>query len=208
MKTGIVIQARIGSSRLPGKVLLPLPTRRNVLQEVVRRCKLSAGWDQIVVATPLQDYAMIVQAVPTVYVAAPDIEEDNLVARYATVATALKFDTIIRITADCPLMNPNCISRTLSLFKREKVEYASNCWPKRTFPKGHDVEVFTYGILMEAASASDLTAYDAEHCTPWIQRHAMRTALLEAYEDTSDDRQTLDTVDDYRAIWGRLNEIH
>jgi len=208
MKTGIIIQARLGSSRLPAKVLLPLPTGRNVLQELIRRCKMAHGFDKIVVATPAQDHAMIVSAVPSVYVASPDVEEDHLVARYAVVARALDLDAIVRLTADCPLMNPNGITRTLNLFKREGVEYASNCWPRRTFPAGHDVEVFTREILMRAVSAPDLDAYDAEHCTPWIRRNAKRTALVEAASDMSDDRQTLDTIDDYRAIWGRLNEAH
>src|SRR5262249_30084221 len=83
-------------------------------------------------------------------------------------ATACEFDPIMRVTCDCPLLNPQVCSAMLKLFLEQKPDYMSNSWPVRTFAKGHDCEIFTFDCL-EAAHLKAKSPYEREHVTPWMQ---------------------------------------
>lgn len=206
--TAIIIQARLGSRRLPCKTLLPLPTGRTVVYEVAHRCSI-LGTPHLVVATPLNDVAMISHAVGReTRVIGVGGDEDDVLARYDYVAGALEPepDVIVRITADCPMLNWMVVADTLDLYRRtEGCDYASNCWPARHFPQGWDCEVFSRAILKAAATCAT-EPYDREHVSPWIRRNAKRWALLKAMDDRSHERVTLDTLEDYRHIWREMSK--
>ena len=213
MKTVAIIQARINSSRLPAKVLLPLPTNRSVLAEVVHLIRQVKGLDQIVVATPsgqLDDILMT--HLRQLGVAQFRGSEHDVLGRYLGAARESKADLIMRITADCPMLNPEVCAQMLAEFRRihdtgEPIDYMSNCHP-RTFPKGWDCEIFTREML-EFAARRATTPYEREHVTPFIYA-SWNTPSVAIYnhqqdDDDSDLNFSLDTVQDYVRIVGAMN---
>jgi spore coat polysaccharide biosynthesis protein SpsF len=202
----VIVQARIGSTRLPAKVLLPLPTGRNVLEEVLFRCHQIPGVDRVVCA---------VSEAPGNQILLPSIirgratlvigSETDVLSRYAYAASELRADIIVRITADCPLLDPEVCGEVLKLRDTTDADYASNCWPARHFPHGWDCEVFTVNALRRA-NAEATESYDREHVGPAVRRVVPieRQALLKAMEDRSHIRWTLDTLEDYVRIWSEF----
>lgn len=205
MSTHAIIQARLGSSRLPAKILLALPNGKLVIQEVIDRVRLIDGIDDIVLAIPVADYMHISPHIPTdIQIVTGD--EDDVLLRYIQAARYVEAQHIMRITADCPLLNPSVSGEVLELYHQGTAEigscYAANCWPERTYPQGWDTEVFSRGWL-ELAGAAANSMSDREHVTPFIQREARRESkalLLRSTEDLSGVRITLDTINDYRTI--------
>jgi spore coat polysaccharide biosynthesis protein SpsF len=202
----IVVQARMSSRRLPGKVLLPLAGQPAIVRmmERVRRAALA---QRALVATstdPSDD--------PLAEVCARHGIEcfrgalDDVLGRYAAAVPA-QFDAVVRLTGDCPLADPALIDRHIALFARERsrADYVSNA-VVRTFPDGLDVEVVSRAMLLRAArEATD--PYDREHVLPWVQRNGRCLALTQE-TDHSALRWTLDTEADYRAIASVYDELH
>lgn len=205
-KVVCIIQARLRSTRLPAKVLLPLPTGRTVLQEVIHRCKQIRGVDEVVCAIPdSSDCDILLPQIDVRVVRGP---ENDVLARYIKAAAETHADAVMRITADCPLLDPCVCADVLRLHRSGGYEYTSNIFPMREFPHGFDCEVFTVDVL-DLAARSAKSEYDREHVTPWMQRHSSRKAVLKAMQDRSHMRWTLDTIDDYVTIWNLLaNEAH
>jgi spore coat polysaccharide biosynthesis protein SpsF (cytidylyltransferase family) len=207
MFTLAVIQARMGSARLPGKVLAEV-NGRPMLWYVVRRAQLAKRVDQVVVAIPddtVEDLeiARLCAAWNVPCVSGPG---DDVLARYLMVAQAWqpKPDIIVRITADCPLIDPQAIDGVLSLFAKngDQVVYASNVLPQRTFPDGLDVEAFPVATLEQLSELATDPA-DREHVTSYLHRfpkqflgngRSIRTARLPV--DLGDLRWTVDTAED------------
>jgi spore coat polysaccharide biosynthesis protein SpsF (cytidylyltransferase family) len=141
MTVGVIIQARMGSTRLPGKVLLPLGGKPSIVCVLERASQIS-GIDRIVVATTtLRQDLQLVDAVRSAGYEAimPTATPDNVLSRYYWTAKQLKFDTIVRITGDCPLLDPAVSSRVVGVFESERWDYVSNRRPA-TFPDGFDTE--------------------------------------------------------------------
>ena len=120
----------------------------------------------------------------------------------------IRRDAIVRITSDCPLIDPNLVDETICTFKDQKADYASNVIP-RTYPRGLDTEVFTSAALERAwREARDL--YEREHVTPYFYEHpkTFRMASVSGAVDYSRYRWTLDTREDLellRAIYARFD---
>jgi len=200
MKTVAIVQARMGSTRLPGKVMkevdgIPLITL------LLSRLAAATRVDEIVVATsdapqdrPLQH---LVESLG--YRAIAGSERDVL-ARYASAAQLVDADVIVRITGDCPLIDPGLVDDVLDAFLGAGLDYASNSYPP-TFPDGLDVEVFTRAALMTAAEQAS-EAYDREHVTPYIRRNAHASTVITADHDYSDLRWTVDDPEDLVVIRG------
>ncbi len=139
--TGIIIQARLGSTRLPRKVLLPL-NGKAVIAHVVDRC-LETGFPVVLAVPegegrkfwePIGNRCLIYEGHPT-----------DVLDRYYEVAKAFKLDPIVRITGDCPLVDPNMIQAIVKYYDEYSSDnYCSNCHPIRTVPKGMDIEVFPF----------------------------------------------------------------
>lgn len=200
MYTGIIIQARIGSSRLPGKVLLPLPNGMSVVGTVFTQCRKVDNVD-VAVAVQYEDYD-IMGGNKWGELIAYGGHENDVLGRYAAVSRANEYDRVVRITGDCPRVQAAIITAALELQSATGADYVSNVYPERTMARGLDVEVFTASLLREVMQ-QELSAYDREHVTPAMQRiDPSRIATLpamEAYEHWSDC--TLDTLEDYRKLW-------
>lgn len=202
-----IIQARLGSSRLPGKTLLMLPTGRLVLQEVVHRVSKIEGVDDIVVASPNSPgcdmLGNAVRGMCSHFMHAGD--EADVLSRYVKAAAVSQADAVIRITADCPLLNPDFCSNMVRDFRRSWViapkngwDYISNVWPTRHLPHGWDCEIFTAQAL-DMADANAFSDHDREHVTPFMQgRYKFRQVTYSPERDQGSwKRWTLDTYQDY-----------
>ncbi|MGI0482884.1 cytidylyltransferase domain-containing protein [Geminocystis sp. CENA526] len=205
MKTVAIIQARMGSTRLPNKVIKTL-CDRTVLSHVIDRVKNCNRLDQIVVATTTlpQDDA-IVQEAQLCGVNWFRGNETNVLERYYLTAKEYQADTIMRITSDCPLLDIEIIEQLLSYFQEENnmglgIDYLSNTL-RRSFPIGLDAEVFTSNAL-ERAYDYATKDYEKEHVTPYIYQHPDLFSLhnLSNDDDLSHYRWTLDTPEDYELI--------
>jgi spore coat polysaccharide biosynthesis protein SpsF (cytidylyltransferase family) len=191
MKTVAIIQARLGSSRLPGKVFLRL-NGKPVLQWVVEAAKRAIGVDDVMVATP--DIA-ITQWCAEHGVWCVRGSEHDVLARYRQAAVAANAHTIVRLTADCPFLDDRVISDVLMLRERQAADYATT----QFYPDGLDVECFTANTLFRAAT-EDMSDYGREHVTTLMRIHdSFRRAYLACpLGDLSNCRWTLDTEEDFR----------
>jgi spore coat polysaccharide biosynthesis protein SpsF len=200
-KVGAIIQARMGSTRLPGKVMLKLGDKP-ILQHIVERLKLCQGIDEIVLAITVnsKDDILAELAVNNGIKFFRGDEEDVL-ARYFYAAKENKLDIIARVTSDCPFVDPYLVDDLAGCFAGyPAIDYISNTL-KRTFPRGLDVEVFKFSALEKAFSSARLP-YQREHVTPYIYEHRELFQLqnLENDCDLSGLRWTLDEKKDYEFI--------
>ncbi|HXY04547.1 MAG TPA: glycosyltransferase family protein [Terriglobales bacterium] len=207
MKTLAIVQARMGSSRLPGKVLMDL-AGETVLQRVVRRLGRAALVNQVVVATslsPMDD--AVVSECNRLGVDHFRGSEADVLDRYYHCAQAFAASRVVRITADCPVIDPALVDLTIRSFGEKFCDYASNALVPG-YPRGLDVEVFTLAALTRAWSEAR-KPYEREHVTPYLYEHPklFRSVSVNAKRDYGDLRWTLDTVEDLeclRAIYERL----
>ena len=196
MKVVAVIQARMGSSRLPGKILAPL-AGKPVLQRVIERAAASNAFDEVVVATTDRDLDDITAKRAEAFGArVVRGDEEDVLSRFGQAARLSEADAIMRITADCPLIDPDVLAQMTVRFAVGDADLVSNC-VQRTFPRGLDAELFSrdaLDIMLEEAT----TASQREHVTPFLYAHPerFRTISHESAEDFSDLRLTLDTPED------------
>lgn len=208
-KTAVIVQARFGSTRLPGKVLMMLDGR-SVLSHVLERCKAIPGADVVCCAvSETLDSAPVAAEAQTAGVSVFRGSETDVLGRYLGAAEQVKADVVLRITSDCPLIDPVICGEVLALRAREKADYACNVMP-RTWPQGLDCEAFTFEWLARAAREAT-NPYDHEHVTPFIREHAeARTANLPSPDPAlAQHRWTLDTPADltfFEALWPHLSE--
>jgi spore coat polysaccharide biosynthesis protein SpsF len=199
MKVIAIIQARMGSTRLPGKVLLDL-VGEPMLARVVYRTRRAQTLDEVVVATTLQpaDEAIMRLCAERGWPCFRGSEEDVL-DRYYRAAVAHQADTIVRITSDCPLIEPEAVDRVVREFleRQPGLDYACNVLPRRTFPRGLDTEVMRFDVL-ERAWREDTNPAWREHVTLYIQRNpdlfCIHGVINEV--DYSHMRWTVDTPED------------
>jgi spore coat polysaccharide biosynthesis protein SpsF len=212
MKSVAIIQARAGSTRLPGKVLREL-CGRTVLAQVIRRVARCPLLDAVVVATTTGRADDAVEREARAQGAQVFRgSEDDVLARYHGAALEAGADNIVRVTADCPLFDPEVLGRMLEAFfaRRAKLGatallYLSNTLGRRTFPRGLDAEIFTMAAL-SAAHAAAREPWDREHVTPYFYGHPERF-VLESFQQAADcsaHRWTLDTEED----WALIHAIH
>lgn len=211
MTVAVIVQARFGSSRLPGKVLLPLGgahgAASTVLAEVLRRCRAIPGVDVVCCAVPhgpLDDAVAELASAAGAQVSRGS--EADVLDRYWQAARQVGADLVMRVTSDCPLIDPGLCGQVIRLVE-PGVDYASNNMPPG-FPHGLDCEAFTARALGEAAATATESA-DREHVTPWLRRGdpARIRALAGPGGDLVRHRWTLDYPEDYvflREVFGRL----
>ncbi len=200
IKNQVIIQARMGSSRLPGKVLLPL-NGRPVLEYVVRRSAAAARVENVVVATSdhSEDDA-IEEWCGKNSVDCVRGSSDDVLDRYILTEKLFPCENIVRITADCPLVDPGIIDAILALHEYAGTDYTSNEVPP-TFPIGFDVEVVKTSILKRVDESASLKSH-REHVTLYIREHVsdFSIANLESGLTEIGVRLTLDRSEDYRAL--------
>lgn len=201
-KTVVLVQARLGSSRLPGKVLLPL-AGRPVLAHVVERCRAAPGVDRVVVAATEAPEDDAVAACAAEHGAeAFRGSADDVLGRFAAAAAAFPAGHYVRITADCPLTDPRVVAEVLAAHLAGGRDYTFNDVPVG-FPRGYDVEVVRAEVLAWlAASCRDETS--REHVTPYLRDHAADFDVFvvagEAEADYSGCRLVLDEAADYELL--------
>ena len=207
MKVVAIIQARLGSTRLPEKVLKDLEGE-TVLSRVIHRVRRAKLVDELLVATTDQpaDDAIVDECRRCSVRTARGSEEDVL-DRYFRAAQVSHADVIVRITSDCPLIDPEVTDKTIRAFLAEQPDYASNALV-RTYPRGLDTEVMTV-LALERAWRLAALPYQRAHVTPYIYEHADEFKLLSVTgeADYSDHRWTLDAHEDLafvRAVYARM----
>jgi len=172
MKVVAIIQAHMGSTRLPGKVLLDL-AGEPVLARCVNRTRRAQTLDEVVVATTTKpaDEVIVKLCAERGWPCFRGSEEDVL-DRYYQAALTHQANVVVRITSDCPLIEPEIVDRVVQEFlkRHPEVDYACNTLPRRTFPRGLDTEVLRFKVL-ERAWREDLNPAWREHVTPYIRRH-------------------------------------
>lgn len=217
MKTIAIIQARMGATRLPGKMMMDIAGKPAV-QHVVERVKLAQTIDEVWLATTVSpsDDALEEWArgfgVPVFRG-----NESDVLDRYYQTAKQAGADIVVRVTADCPLSDPAVIDIVVEVFKQGGFDYVSNVHPP-TFPDGLDVECFTFAALERAWRVAKLPS-EREHVTPYIWKHPELFRMMN-YElgmmnlgtavDLSCHRWTLDTAEDLeliRRIFGELENM-
>jgi spore coat polysaccharide biosynthesis protein SpsF len=190
----------MGSTRLPGKVLMDLGGA-SVLERVVRRLERAKRIQEVVIATtvsPADDF--IVRACDSIGVASFRGSENDVLDRYVQAASQHHATAVIRVTSDCPLIDPALVDEVIELFLAEQVDLACNTLP-RTYPRGLDAEIFSMETLQRAEEFSD-QPHHREHVTPifYERRDLFRVASTRSREDFSHHRWTLDTPEDLKLI--------
>jgi len=209
-KTVGIVQARMGSTRFFAKVLEDIEGRP-MLWQVINRLRHSKLLDDIVVATSVNHQDDAIEEFcerDSIYYFRGS--EDDVLARYYHAATKFEAELVVRVTSDCPLIDPNVVDRIISTYleNRQNYDYVSNTI-KRTYPRGLDTEVFPYGIL-ERCNKEATIGYEREHVTAYIYEHPdmFRLFNVENNQNLSRLRWTVDEEPDLRLvkeIYKRLN---
>ncbi|NLI10081.1 MAG: acylneuraminate cytidylyltransferase, partial [Elusimicrobia bacterium] len=202
MNIGIIIQARTSSTRLPKKVLLKLPynSKYTVLDQVIKRCKLSKFSNRVIVATTTDredDKIINIAKKNKVYFFRGS--KEDVLSRYYYAAKENKLDAIVRVTSDCPFVDCKIVDDLIELFLKNNCDYASNTL-KRTYPHGLDCEVFSIDALEKSFKECKNIKF-REHVTLYIYNNPkkFKIKLLEAPKKLNrpEIRITLDTEEDY-----------
>lgn len=200
MKILAIIQARVGSTRLPGKVLMKLKDK-TVLEHIARRVKASNYVTDIIVATTTnKENEKIVDLCKKNKVKVYRGSENNVLDRFYQAAKPYHPQHIVRITADCPLIDPKIIDEVINLHLKTKADYTTNTL-ELSYPDGEDVEIITYKALKEAWQKAEL-ASELEHVTLYIRNHAKDFVIKNLIHKTnlSFYRWTLDNREDFELI--------
>ena len=170
MKAVVIVQARMGSSRLPGKTLAPLGDL-TVLDWVIQRCSNAADIDEVVVATTdLQSDDPIADHLASTGVTCVRGSSDDVLSRYLKAATHSAADIVVRVTADCPLVDPGLIDDAVALLREDDgIDYVSTSL-HGGYPRGLDVEALTAATLRRVASDA-VDPEEREHVTLHVYRH-------------------------------------
>jgi len=210
MRVVAIIQARTGSTRLPGKVLKEI-VGKPMLWHVIRRVKAAKLVNKLVVATTNKDDdKRVIEIAKELGVESFAGNEEDVLDRFFQAARKYKADIIVRITADDPFKDPVIIDKIIKIFlkNQDKVDYVSNTI-KPTYPEGIDVEVFSFKALENAWRESS-SKFDREHVTSYIWLNPQRFRLVNVENESGDFshlRWTVDTQEDLdfiREIYKRL----
>lgn len=189
----------MSSTRLPGKVLKPLAGKPMILRQI-ERLQRARRIDRLVVATSTQasddPLADALQAAGVAVFRGP---LDDVLGRFVGALDAFPAEHVVRLTADCPLADPDAVDATIALHLQSGADYASNTPESFAYPKGLDVEVITAAVLRRAA-AEAATPEEHEHVTwgVWTRPDRYRLAWLKsAAAEDGEIRWTVDTPDDY-----------
>jgi len=210
-KTVAIVQARMRSTRFFGKVLEDIEGKP-MLWQVINRLRHSRLLHDIVVATSVNHQDDVIEEFcKTGNICYFRGSENDVLQRYYNAATKFEAELIVRVTSDCPLIDPNVVDRVISSYleNSENYDYASNTI-KRTYPRGLDTEVFPYKIL-ERCYEKATRGYEREHVTAYIYEHPDMFILLnvENNQNLSHLRWTVDEELDLRfvrEIYKRLNK--
>ncbi|EQK42307.1 cytidylyltransferase family protein [[Clostridium] bifermentans ATCC 638] len=196
-----IVQARLGSSRLPGKVMKKI-CKKTVLEHVYERLKLSKYLNDIVIATTDKDEdKKIIGLCEELGINYFIGSEDDVLSRYYNCAKKYNVDTVVRITSDCPLIDSKVLDEMLSFYINNKYDLVTNAGAEiyRTYPRGLDIEIFSFNLLKTAYLNANQN-YEKEHVTPYIYENGFNIHYYKNNKDYSKYRLTLDTKEDFELI--------
>ena len=191
------------STRLPGKVMKKL-ANRSVLSHVLERCRAVPGVDRVICATVASPECDIVA--DEAQRCGVDVfrgDEADVLGRYRLAAKDADAETVLRVTSDCPLIDPEVCGAVIAALQQSQADFASNNEPK-SWPHGLDCEAFTFAWLDKAAREAT-SAHDREHVGPYMRNHPQARKINVACPagDLSRHRWTLDTPEDF-AFLGKV----
>lgn len=207
MKTIAIVQARMGSTRFPNKVMRAIngvPMIEILFQRLAKASKV----DQIILATSIDPRNLpLAEHVRGLGYDVFQGSENDVLDRFYQASKPYLPDTVIRITGDCPLIDPDLVDQVVAAFEIQKVDYITNTLPP-TYPDGLDIEVFSFTSLELAAQQAALPV-EREHVTPYIRESGLfKTGNVAYRSDYSLERWTVDEVADFEVITAIFNHFH
>ncbi|NDF25244.1 MAG: acylneuraminate cytidylyltransferase [Thaumarchaeota archaeon] len=197
-----IIQARLGSSRLPGKIMLQA-CGKSMLELMIERVQRSKKLDKIIIATSTnaQDDE-IVEFCAKAKIDYYRGSEHDLLSRYKEAADKFDVDLIVRLTSDTPIIDAKTIDDTVEAYVKNNYDFVSNCYPMpRTYPDGTNVEVFSHQLLNEVDREAKKPS-EREHVTFFMWMHPERYKIfrVDYKKDISKYRLNLDYNEDYTVL--------
>ncbi|HUF20813.1 MAG TPA: aminotransferase class III-fold pyridoxal phosphate-dependent enzyme [Burkholderiales bacterium] len=201
MKTVAIVQARMGSTRLPNKTMKPV-LGTPMIELLLARLKRATSLDEIVLATSSDTRNDLLEAhVAKLGFRVYRGSEQDVLDRYYQAALISGADVVVRITGDCPLMDPALVDHLVATFREGTLDYTSNVDPP-TFPDGLDIEVFSFKALRRAWENARQPR-EREHVTPYLRESGLfRTLNVPNGENLSGERWTVDEAEDFEVITG------
>ena len=201
-----IVQARVGSIRLPGKVLKEI-NGKSLIEILFHRLSQSKKIDKLILATSVnKENDTLANLVEKLGFDVFRGSENDVLGRYYNAAKKYNPETVVRITGDCPIIDPKLVDEIISLYEKENADYVSNTSPP-TFPDGLDVEVFSFDSLKEANKKAK-TSHEREHVTPFIRANKnLKNINLSNDTDLSKERWTVDDPEDLSVIENILNHF-
>lgn len=209
MTIGCIVQARMGSTRLPGKVLMDVTQGKSVLHYVINQLKHCESIEKIIVATTtLQEDDKIVQFCLDNNVSYFRGDSKNVLERHYRCAEKFSLSTIIRIPSDKPLLDPEVVDKVVGTFNSNDYDYVTNFLPS-TYPGGTEVEVFSFVSLKKSWEKAILPS-EKEHVTVYIYNHRddFRIFNVVNSEDLSNFRWAVDRIEDLKLVREIVSKIH
>lgn len=202
MKVAAIIQARMGSTRLPGKVLKKV-LGKPLLEYQIERVLRAKSIDEVIIATTTNRRDNpIIQLCQQLSIPFYRGSEQNVLSRYYETAKQFNADKVVRLTSDCPIIDPEIIDRVVLYFlkNQHKYDFVANTL-KRTYPRGMDTEVLSYEVLKKIHEQAIEKLY-REHVTSYLYSHPDEFSLfnIEHERDESKYRLTVDTPEDFDLI--------
>jgi len=205
---GCIIQARTGSSRLPGKVMMKIKDDNPMLYYVIQQTKQSKLIDSLIVATTqLEEDDIIFDYVNSLGVKCFRGSSNDVLDRFYQCTKKFSFSTITRITADCPLIDPKIIDTVILAFNSNNFDYVTNTQP-RTFPYGTEVEVYSSSAIEKAYRIAKKPS-EREHISPFFWNNENFSIYnVENNRDLSNLRWTVDRIEDFILVQEILKRIN
>jgi len=205
---GCIIQARMGSTRLPDKVMKKIDGNKTILESVISQVKHSKLIKKIVVATTtLPQDDVIVAKCQKLGVDVFRGSSNDVLDRYYQCAKEYSFSTIVRVTSDNPIIHPDVIDRVLKKILHNPYDFVTNCFP-RTYSFGTEVEIFLFNAIEQAWKEST-DPLDREHVTRYFYQNPDKFIIfnLENDKDLSHMRYTVDTIEDFEFVRNLFEKI-
>lgn len=208
MRIVAIIQARMGSTRLPGKILKKV-NGRPLLSYQIERLQQSNYINDLVIATTIDEKDdLIVELCEKNNILSFRGSEEDVLARYYETAKAFKAEAIVRITSDCPIIDVQVVDKTIQYFIDNNFDYVSNT-VERTYPRGLDTEIFTFAAL-EIAYNEAVLERDREHVTAYFYTNPdiFKISNVRNAMDYSKYRWTVDTEEDFQLIKNIIEKLY
>ncbi len=208
MKFDIILQARFLSTRLPGKILLNFG-QKTLLEFLITNLKKIKKVNKIILATPDDKFKNIFYKISKknkIYFFSEKIDEKNLLKRYFKCAKKFGSKNIIRITSDCPFINPHMVTKMIKFYETNQLTFLTNNKP-RFIPHGFDCEIINKNLLNKVFFNAK-KSYDKEHATQWIYKNIFNRNInyIKLFrKNCSKLRLTIDYPGDY--IFFKKNEL-